>query len=139
MLNSRSTVQHDEKGIPHGRYWMFSDWGGVQHDEKGIPHGRYWMFSDWGGAMGHSPIQQKNGPLTNEIAILNIATVTPVTRDLFPMRDYFSSNMALHFYTFVPPMSDKTTSVVPWDVSLITGFTIFIYRESGPLKFPSYV
>ncbi len=26
----------------------------------------------WGGAMGHRPIQQKNGPLTTEIAILNL-------------------------------------------------------------------
>ncbi len=26
----------------------------------------------WGGAIGHRPIQQKNGPLTTEIAILNI-------------------------------------------------------------------
>ncbi len=26
----------------------------------------------WGGAMGHRPIQQKNGPLTKEIAILNL-------------------------------------------------------------------
>ncbi len=26
----------------------------------------------WGGAMGHRPIQQKNGPLTTEIVILNL-------------------------------------------------------------------
>ncbi len=26
----------------------------------------------WGGAMGHRPIQKKNGPLTTEIAILNL-------------------------------------------------------------------
>ncbi len=26
----------------------------------------------WGGVMGHRPIQQKNGPLTNKIAILNL-------------------------------------------------------------------
>ncbi len=26
----------------------------------------------WGGAMGHRPIQHKNGPLTTEIAILNL-------------------------------------------------------------------
>ncbi len=26
----------------------------------------------WGGAMGHRPIQQQNGPLTTEIAILNL-------------------------------------------------------------------
>ncbi len=28
----------------------------------------------WGGAMGHRPIQQKNGPLTTKIAILNLET-----------------------------------------------------------------
>ncbi len=29
------------------------------------------LFS-WDGAMGHRPISQKNGPLTTEIAILNL-------------------------------------------------------------------
>ncbi len=29
----------------------------------------------WGGAMGHRLIQQKNGPLTTEIAILNLERI----------------------------------------------------------------
>ncbi len=31
-----------------------------------------WQCYSWGGAMGHRPIQQKNGPLTTEIAIFNL-------------------------------------------------------------------
>ncbi len=46
------------------------------------------------------------------------------------MRDHFSSNMAVHFYTFVPVMKDhlsyKTTfcGLVGW--SLLTGFIVYI-------------
>ncbi len=35
-------------------------------------YGQIMQCYSWGGAMGHRPIQQKNGPLTTEIAILNL-------------------------------------------------------------------
>ncbi len=47
------------------------------------------------------------------------------------MRDHFNNNMALHFYTFIPPMKDhlsyKTTFCGPVEWSLITGFTVDLF------------
>ncbi len=49
-------------------------------------------------------------------------------RDRPLIRDYFCSNLALHFYTFVPLIKDhlsyKTTFCGPMGWSLITGFTV---------------
>ncbi len=48
----------------------------------------------------------------------NMRWENSVMRGWPPMRDHFCSNMALHFYTFVPlinsHLSYKTTSVVKW-------------------------
>ncbi len=51
-------------------------------------------------------------------------TVKLVMRDRPLMKDYCSSNMAQHFYTFVPPMK-TTCHIRPLSVrwSLIAGFT----------------
>ncbi len=47
---------------------------------KGTKHGKHHtQCYSWGGDMGHRPcrpIQQKNGPLTAEIAILNLERMT---------------------------------------------------------------
>ncbi len=53
---------------------------------------------------------------------------TTATRDRSPTRDHFSSNMAPHFYTFVPPMkghlSYKTTFSDPMGYICIDLFSI---------------
>ncbi len=59
-------------------------YAGLYHDKFYV--GLYYVTSpmlvcivqcySWGGAMGHRPIQQKNGPLTTEIAILNLERIT---------------------------------------------------------------
>ncbi len=51
-----------------------------------------------------------------------------------PMRDNFCSNMALHFYIFVPLMIDhlsyKTTFYGPMGWSFVTVFTVLEFYEN---------
>ncbi len=53
--------------------WKRIEFGAVMFDWYSGNSGDSWcQCYSWGGAMGHRPIQQKNGPLTTEIAILNL-------------------------------------------------------------------
>ncbi len=53
-----------------------------------------------------------------------------MARDQPVMRDHYCSNIALHFYTFVPAMkehlSHQTTLCGPMEWSLIAGSTILV-------------
>ncbi len=62
----------------------------------------------------------------------------PAMRDQPLMRNHFCSNMALHFYTFIPLMKDqasyKTTFCGLMGWSLAKCFTIHVHGTSGGIK-----